>query len=634
MTPDTKRQVFFTHFRRWGSGAALPGRVPALKRRVVLQDLREISGASVGSMAAEELEAIGSDPAVAGPIEEGKSVLEKLLRSEAFDCPQKPLFDPIKAQEAAAEIVKGMAVSGRHRRADGRTGRAGQSLTGRCRLCSAGYPNRMHSVQTYLRCALLLPALFGCTADPLAAATTEPLGGNVLIILSDDIGIDKTAIYGEHPTPPATPNIDALASRSVLFRNAYAQPSCSPTRASLLTGRHPTRHGVGRWIFMEGERFALPDAELTIPQMLRLAPYRWTSALYGKWHLAGADSERAPFRPLLAGFDQFVGTLGNPTGAIHLDTNPGGPLGYLNWEKDDNGSLSWSDEYLLTHSFDSALQAIPKLPEPWFVVVATNGAHDPLHNPPAELLAEALPDDATELQQFTAMVEVVDASIGKLLAGIPSVLLDRTTVIYTSDNGTANDVGELIQPPWDPTRSKETVFEGGVNVPLLISGPLVRQPGSESQALVSLVDILPTVAEIAGIKLETVVVQEGVSRGVPIRFDGHSLVPHLLDPDAPSATPHVFAEQFYRNGNPEQPEYRDRMLRTPDWKLIQNERWDEAGEWVTTEGFYRMVPGAWDEGEDLFEGELGEEEAAAYADLRLALTALESDLSYGHPSEN
>lgn len=207
MTPDTKRQVFFTHFRRWGSGAALPGRVPALKRRGLLQDLREISGASVGSMAAEELEAIGSDPAVAGPIEEGKSVLEKLLRSEAFDCPQKPLFDPIKAQEAAAEIVKGMAVSGRHRRADGRTGRAGQSLTGRCRLCSAGYPNRMHSVQTYLRCALLLPALFGCTRDPLAAATTEPLGGNVLIILSDDIGIDKTAIYGEHPTPPATPII-------------------------------------------------------------------------------------------------------------------------------------------------------------------------------------------------------------------------------------------------------------------------------------------------------------------------------------------------------------------------------------------------------------------------------------------
>lgn len=116
----------------------------------------------------------------------------------------------------------------------------------------------------------------------MAADTTTPLGGNVLILLSDDIGIDKTAVYREHPTPAPTPNIDALASKSVLFRNAYAQPTCSPNRASLLTGRHPTRHGSGRWINPSAQSFALPEQELTIPELLRRAPEAWTTALYGK----------------------------------------------------------------------------------------------------------------------------------------------------------------------------------------------------------------------------------------------------------------------------------------------------------------------------------------------------------------
>ncbi|HNH50687.1 MAG TPA: sulfatase-like hydrolase/transferase, partial [Myxococcota bacterium] len=258
----------------------------------------------------------------------------------------------------------------------------------------------------------------GCTRDPLAAETTTPLGGNVLILLTDDIGIDKTAIYGEHPTPAPTPNIDALASKSVLFRNAYAQPTCSPSRASLLTGRHPTRHGTGRWIHPSAQSFALPQDELTIPELLRLAPQAWTTALYGKWHLAGYASDHPAFHPLNVGFDHFVGILNNPRDAMHDDDNPGDEADYFNWEKDDHGSLFWTDSYLLTDSFYAAAAAIPTLPEPWFVIVATSGAHSPLHNPPAELLAEPLPEDATPLQQYTAMVEAVDTSIGGLLAGV------------------------------------------------------------------------------------------------------------------------------------------------------------------------------------------------------------------------
>ncbi|HND34598.1 MAG TPA: hypothetical protein PLA94_31560, partial [Myxococcota bacterium] len=201
---------------------------------------------------------------------------------------------------------------------------------------------------------------------------------------------------------------------------------------------------------------------------------------------------------------------------------------------------------------------------------------------------------------------------------------------------TPGDEKDVVQAPWNPGRSKGSVYEGGVNVPLLISGPLVAQPGSECAALVSVVDILPTIAEIAGIKLDSVVVQEGPAQGRPIHFDGHSLLPYLRDPTAAPVTDRVFAEQFYPNGEQEHLEYRDRMLRSQDWKLMQTEEWDAEQRIFRTDHFFRMEPGAWDEGPDLLDavGGLGEEEAAAYADLRWELTALEAQLSYGPPAEH
>lgn len=473
-----------------------------------------------------------------------------------------------------------------------------------------------------LAVSVTLLGLAGCRAP---TPTLTPLGGNVLILLTDDIGIDKTSAYGEHPNPVPTPTIDALAAEGILFRNAYATPSCSPSRASLLTGRHPSRHGIGRWIYPDTTRYSLPADELTIPQMLAHSPLHWSSAAVGKWHMVGFEHENPSMHPLDAGFPFYAGSLGNPLSATQ-DGNT--PRSYENWEKDQNGVTTWTTHYMTVDTIDDAILLVETLPEPWLLYVATNGAHAPLHNPPDELLAEPLAENATELEQYTAMVQVVDAQLGRLLDAIPADVRGRTTIIYTSDNGTANEV-DIIEDPWDPARAKGTVYEGGVNVPFIVSGPLVGAPGQESDALVSFVDVLPTIAEIAGVALDTLTVETGDHAGQPITFDGHSLIPYLQDPSAPSQ-PYVFTEQFYPNGDTSSLNYRDRMVRNADWKLVRHETWED-GALTTTHEFYHFEPGAWDEGADLLEGTLDADAQAAYVELMTAMNHYALGLVYGHP---
>lgn len=134
--------------------------------------------------------------------------------------------------------------------------------------------------------------------------------GNVLLVIADDVGVDRVAAYGEHPSPGRTPQIDRLAERGVLFRNAWSNPYCSPTRATVLTGRHGFRTGVGFFVGMTTPH-GLSLAETTLPEVL--APSH-TSLALGKWHLSsflqGADY------PLAAGFAHHAGSLFNLDAAV------------------------------------------------------------------------------------------------------------------------------------------------------------------------------------------------------------------------------------------------------------------------------------------------------------------------------
>lgn len=474
------------------------------------------------------------------------------------------------------------------------------------RLTSPGFVAEWY--RTGVKRSLLPLLLTGCTEEPPIQTLCDRLstvdadavarqGSNVLIIISDDIGVDKTGAYGLHPEPAPTPNIDALACAGVVFTQAYAAPTCSPARAALLTGRLGRRTGIGRWIYADTNREALPLEEWTLAEALAESPFDYTAAALGKWHLVGFEYDAPEMHPLEQGFTHYAGSLGNPLEA--LDTG-NVPRGYTNWQKITNGERSWSSTYMNTETTDDALALLPELPEPWLLYVAFNGAHTPLHVPPAGLLTEPIDENASDLQKFDAMVEATDAEIGRLLDGIPDDVLSRTTIVYVTDNGTP---GHGISEPWDSSRGKGTLFDSGVRVPLIVTGPLIDRPRT-TDILVHFVDIFSTVVELAGVSLSA----------APNVLDGQSFFAHLQDGDVPGSRTWVFAEHFYRNGPPP---YRidRRMLRDQAWKyIVRNER--EDGQDVTEELFFSMNTGALEEGENLLDEELSGEALRAYDRLK------------------
>jgi arylsulfatase B len=353
---------------------------------------------------------------------------------------------------------------------------------------------------------------------------------NVLLVIADDLGTDKLASYapaGDAPLP-ATPTLDALAAGGVSFDNAWACPVCSPTRATILTGRYPFRHGV---------KFALPGSqalaleEITIPEVLDLAQIQGgpdvASGAIGKWHLQGA-AEGGADHPNLQGFDHFEGLLnGAPTG----------PDGYYGWIETINGESSLNTNYLTTEQVDDALAFIEGQDDRWFCWLAFNAPHTPFHAPPSELHGVDLPDVADPGDEpvpfFNAMVEALDSELGRLFASMDPEVLASTTVIFVADNGTTGDV---VLEPCDPLRSKGTVYQNGVRVPLIVSGPGVLLPGRRENAPVDVSDLFATSLELLGVNAWPQLLPADAT------IDSVSLLPYLLNPFAPAQRDFVFTE--------------------------------------------------------------------------------------------
>jgi arylsulfatase A-like enzyme len=445
--------------------------------------------------------------------------------------------------------------------------------------------------------------------DGEAAATAhvvvgEAPGGNVLVILADDLGVDKVGAYAEHPEPPPTPVIDGLASTGMLFRHATASPSCSPTRASLLTGRYPRRTGVGEVVRTRDDAYMLPLDELLIPEILEFSPLGYTSVALGKWHLAGNTSPSGLRHPLDQGFVHHAGSFGNPGVASQP---PDAPLSYFYWEKVTDGVPAFVEAYMTTDTVDDAIAQIASLPEPWFLYVALNAPHDPFHLPPPELHSFDLDESAGPSLRYAAMVEAMDTELGRLLESTDPEVLSRTTVVFAGDNGSHERV---IRPPHDPARSKTTLYEGGVNVPLIVSGPLVAEPGSESTALVHIADLFATMAEIAGVRVHPPGLVEPAVVIDALETDGHSLLPLLAEPGHPGFRRYAWSEKFAENGLG--PYITDgRTIRDDAYKLITY----QSG----AESFFDLAAGTWDEGPPVTT--LTDTQHAARARLREALSA-------------
>lgn len=381
-------------------------------------------------------------------------------------------------------------------------------------------------------------AVRGLQTDSASITVPEPPGGNILVILIDDIGVDHVGVYDRNPLAPRTPRIDQLAEEGVRFDRAYASPVCSPSRAILMTGRHARRHGFG-WIADTGSRdYALPLASTTIPEALRSAwPAPRPSSLVGKWHLAAPGADDVLTHPLDQGFDWAAGTVGNPT--YHPE------WGYWRWNKNVNGVVEVSNTYMTTETVDDALARIAAMPPPWFLFLSFNAAHTPLSPPPEHLTTLQVDAESSQDALFDATVEALDTELGRLFDTVDPGVMAQTTVILMGDNGTPS---HAIDPPLDPDHGKHTVYEPGIRVPLIIAGPHVRDPGRVSDAQVHIADVLPTVAELSGVPLTGPRDALALDLETLVPLDGRSLAPHLTDAQAPGHAL-LYVEAFAPNGD-------------------------------------------------------------------------------------
>lgn len=364
----------------------------------------------------------------------------------------------------------------------------------------------------------------GCGRAPTPAPwdPADPPRANVLVVVLDDVGTDKVGAYAAHPSPPRTPNLDALAADGVRFRHAVAYPSCSPSRTAMLTGHHPRTWGVVRWIRPWTDRWSLTPDAYTVPDLLHDADPPWHASFAGKWHLVHFDDPEAASHPQRHGWDFFAGSLANLGNSV---TRPEEPLGYHRWEKSVDGALALVERYPTTDTVDDGIARMAAAPEPWLVWVSLNAAHEPIHDPPPELL------DPTEppTHRVDAAVEALDRELGRLFAAAPP----GTAIVVVSDNGTAP---EGVEAPGDPDRSKGTVYEGGVNVPLIVAGPWVTRPGVSDQ-LVHVADLFATLGDNAGVD----------PRALPLPIAGRSWLPLLADPALPGHDV-VFTAAEHPNG--------------------------------------------------------------------------------------
>lgn len=358
---------------------------------------------------------------------------------------------------------------------------------------------------------------------------------NILLIVADDYGVDLAASYQEGSAPACTPFIDSLAAEGLLFRNAWANPTCSPTRAALLTGRYGFRTGVGDVQLQADAGLLL--SETTLPEML----VGYSTAALGKWHLAGNQGN---LHPNASGFGHYAGSIG------------GGVPNYMQWPKITDGQFSMSTTYATVDVADEALEAMQTLPEPWFLYVSFNAPHTPLHQPPRTACSPPmcptsfcgnLPPSPGAPALVKAMSEAMDHEIGRILA-LLELQDPNALVVFVGDNGTDP---RAVESPFLSDRAKGTVYEGGVNVPLIIRGPGVAV--GECQALVSVVDFFATFAELAGVP--------------SLAEDSVSLVSYFDDPSL-ALRETVFSERFSSSGGPPFTDHQ-RAIRDERYKLIR-----------------------------------------------------------------
>ena len=325
---------------------------------------------------------------------------------------------------------------------------------------------------------------------------------NIIIILTDDQGYGDLGCMGARDLK--TPNIDSLAETGALFTSMYsASPVCSPSRASLLTGRYPGRAGVRAILAGHRKASGLTPAVPTIASALKKEGYK--TGLCGKWHL-GLKPE---CRPNANGFDEFSGFLAGCldyySHIFYYGMSDGGvnPTHDL-WENETE--VYANGEYLTERITRKSVEFINRhRDEPFFLYVAYNAPHYPMHAPQKYL--DRFPDLSPGRRIMAAMLSAVDDGVGQITSELEKLgLTDDTIIYFQSDNGPSRESRNWLDGTPDPyyagtagifTGHKFSLFEGGIRVPAIISrGKNIPHRVIDTPHIAA--DIFPTVLEACG----------------------------------------------------------------------------------------------------------------------------------------
>jgi arylsulfatase A-like enzyme len=358
---------------------------------------------------------------------------------------------------------------------------------------------------------------------------------NVVLIITDDQGYGDLGVHGNDKI--RTPNLDRLAGESVRLTRFYVCPVCSPTRASLMTGRYNYRTGVVDTFL--GRSLMYPD-EVTLPERLRGAGYR--TGIFGKWHLG----DNYPLRAIDQGFQEALVCLG---GGIGQPSDPEGNT-YQDPILQQNGKPERRSGYCTDIFTDEAIRFIEKNREkPFYVHLSTNAPHVPLE------VADNLvaPYRAMGLDEVTAkvyaMVTNIDDNVGRLLAKLDDLGLQRDTiVIFMSDNG-----AQQARFNTGLRGLKGSVYEGGIRAPCFIRWPGELTPRAVDRVAAH-IDVGPTILDLCSVR-----------SGYGTKVDGRSLLP-LLHGSSTSWPDRTIYTQWHRGNVPVK--FRNCAAISQQYKLI------------------------------------------------------------------
>lgn len=414
------------------------------------------------------------------------------------------------------------------------------------------------SIHVFKALILVLMLLLVCCSSkrPLNESDSSP--PNIILILVDDMGIADLGCYGNdfHKTP----NIDKMAANGIQFMNAYASsPVCSPTRASILTGKYPASLNLTDWIpgkpswaseklIAPEFRHTLPQDELTLAEYLKEKGYK--TASFGKWHLGGTGS-----MPTDHGFD--INVAGNQAGLppsyfypyikddfVLPDLNKGGTKGEFLTDRLTSEAMKWvvdhkEEPFFLYLSYFTVhiwLETKQELEEK-YLKKAEQGSFNSLTNP-----------------VYAGMVETLDHNVGKIMATLENYQIDNTIVVFYSDNGGLHKKESENTPATDNgiyREGKGYLYEGGIREPLIFFDRSRINEGKKSDALISSVDIMPTLIDLCNFEVPD--------------SEGISFASHLINGDLVKKETMYwhYPHYSYQGGRP------SGAIREGDYKLIE-----------------------------------------------------------------